>query len=191
MSGSISSEQKSEVFQLESGAKVYWKYTDIFYGHELEIDNSDPQNIMADKWCGNPYNLMTDQENKDIKSKRPAEPQVPCNLASMAHNDIIEEKDLPDDLIDNINGDCWGAFTMTNDRKDVVNIYYDSRNSKNLLTKESRTNLTNDPGCLIDDIKQGHTVVLVFGGNEFLEIYYSKIGEYIISTKVYHKMKKC
>lgn len=203
-------ESDSMIFELKCGAKVSWKKNDIFQGYHIEVVDNDPlteteTGTRTRPWCGNPYNLMTKEEYETIISKRPKASQIPCNLDSMLYNKIIEKKNLSDDIIDNIYADCWGIFTTTSDRKEIIKVYYDLRNSERKTWRTTlsvteyhekvqevsreRYRLGENPEDLINDIEQGHTVILVFGGDELIETYYYKIGELYVRSTVDHTMK--
>ena len=195
----MASKRDTKIFQLESGAKVCWKKSDAFQKYRLEvIDHGSATG------CGNPYNLMTYKERKNIEDERPESLPPPCNLDSVMYHKIIEGKDLTKELVDDINGDCWGIFTTTSDRKKILKLYYDLRNSEHstwigtLSTKEyhrkvdeiskDRFRLAEDPTDLMNDIKEGHTVVFVLGDKDFIEIYYCKIGDQFIKITIDHTL---
>lgn len=172
---------------------------DAFQRYSLEYVDSEPTG-----GCGNPFNLMTKEEYEMIINEKPKSHLVTCRLNSILYNKIIKEEDLIETISSDICADCWGIFTITNDRKEVVKIYYDNRNSDekkwrlNLSTKEyhekvkelgkERERLCNDPSDLIDDIKQNNTVVIVLGCEEFIEMYYYKIGEMYFCSTIDHTM---
>ncbi len=186
-----------EVFKLACGVEVFWQPIDAFHkNYQLNLSNEN--NIEVG--CGNPWNLMTEEEEKLIRMKKPSESCIPCNLESMMYHAVLNTKnDLVENIKNNMCGDCWGIFTTTSDRKKMLKLYYDARNSKHesmrgmvslevfrqMRDDESREleRLRNDPTDLINDIDNGHTLVLVYGGQNFLEEYFFRSGNsYVIIT---------
>jgi hypothetical protein len=179
---------KSKIYTLECGAQVTWKQSDVFDNYRLEIVVPSP----TSKGCGNPWNLMTEQETILIKSQKPKTAPVPCNLKSMMYQNIIsDEKQLSNELQDMLGGDCWGVFVTTQDRKEIIKVYFDARtNGQDLKIHDNiRNDLLKDPNELVEHIKSGHTVVIVLGGNEFIEGYFFKIGDLFVEMVNDHMIR--
>jgi len=178
----------SKIYNLESGIKVSWKKDSYFENYHLKIIDSTPND-----GCGNPWGMMTSLESEIIEKERPEMNHIPCGIKSIMKHKIISYEDLSNELIDDISSDCWGVFSTTEDRKEIVNIYFDDRKERELIDKENkfkeeRDRLIKNPQDLINEINNGNTICIVLGIRDFMEIYYCKLSDIYLQITVDHSI---
>ncbi len=160
---------------LQNGTIVEWQRDDCFSGYHIEIVESSIEN----KGCGNPWNLMNKEESARIKKTRPQTSPPPCNIESILKQSILTKTEMRKELEETISADCWGVFVTTYNRDQVAKVYFDNRNSEDKSNDDTiRERLMNDCSELMEHIENFDTVVVVMGGESFMEFYFTRMVNY-------------
>lgn len=162
---------------LQNGVIVEWQRDDCFSGYHIEIVEESAQSEI--RGCGNPWNLMTEEETARIKQTRPQTTPPPCNIGSILKQSIVTRQVMKQEIEETLCADCWGVFVTTYDRNRVKKIFFDNRTTpRNTDDDTVRERLMNDCTELMEFIDGCDTVVLVMGGESFMEFYFSKMVNY-------------
>lgn len=170
---------------LQCGMVVRWQGGDAFKNDKLEIVSYDCKCTC----CGNPYNHMTDQEFTYIKSLRHVKKEIPGGLQVLLRTETFATADeMEDDMEETLGADCWGVFTTSADRRVVHHVFFNSRTDKTEEAAKARENLMDDTLPLSECVQRGQTVVLIMGGNQFMDIYYSMTAGVLLKNVVDHTL---
>ncbi len=165
---------------LQNGVIVEWRRDNVFSKYVLHVVGGE-ENIQGQ--CGNPWNMMSSQEeDAKIRATRPPrEQRNVCGIGSLLSNHVITKDTMKTEMEYTISADCWSVFVMSNDRKELIRVYYDHRIEPEYDSFEDvRGTLCNDSSDLMQHVEHYQTVVCVMGGDEsrpFKEYYYSKLSE--------------
>lgn len=83
-----------------------WQQEDAFQKPSLEVIEYPPQH----RGCGNPWNMMTDEEDKIVRALKPTPVKVPCKIDTMLYVTAVERDKLAETVLDCLGGDIWGPF---------------------------------------------------------------------------------
>jgi hypothetical protein len=170
---------------LSCGMVVRWEREDAFKHDKLMVVND----ICECQCCGNPWNHMTDQESTYIKSLRNVKKEIPGGLQVLLQTETFATADdMEDDMKETLGADCWGVFTTSADRRVVHHIFFNFRSGKTKEAEKAREILMDDTLPLIDWVQRGQTVVFIMGGRQFMDIYYSKIGDILLKNVIDHTL---
>lgn len=173
----------NQVIELEN-VDVKWVKINAFSKYELQVVKAK-NNI----GCGNPWNAMNENERKHVESLRPRTDNLVCGIDTLLHIEIIGPEKLKEDIEQDLGADVWGLFYTNHDRTETPTVYFDHRQDPAYdLEPNIRDKLMKDSTELVDLIKNKKTIVIVFGANTFLEIYYSMINNTIIKSTVNHTL---
>lgn len=148
---------------------IVWTRAHLFDTYNIEIKNTDG--------CGNPWNKLS-EEALIVKNQGPKN-DVVCQLKDVMIHRIRTYDSISKNLENLLKSDCWGAFTITNDRKTLIQLYFDDRS--NIINKKDDIMTP-----LIQDIKNGYTVCIVMGGTSFVEFYFFDVDGKIIEIETNH-----
>ena len=169
---------------LSCGIIVRWEREDAFKHDELIVVND----ICKCQCCGNPWNHMTNDETIYVKSQQ-SKNENPLGLQVLLRADTFATADnMEDDMEEMLSADCWGVFTTSADRKVVHHVFFNSKIDKTEEAAKAREILMDDTLPLTECVQRGETVVFIMGSNQFMDIYYSKIGEVLLKNVVDHTL---
>jgi hypothetical protein len=194
-------ELNNDIIKLKSGATIRLCKSGAFNHCNIKVVTDADGNKDRCGFCHNVNAMIESDDDDEIEAMEAKmhKSNIPCGLTSIMHHEIIDEKDLAMKLSSDISECCWGIFTTTNDRKEVVKMYHDARpKSIRAYQREyrqmrkddvkKRDDLAKDPTDLIGDIYSGNTVVLVFGFEKCREIYYFKVKNLYMRIVTDHTM---
>jgi hypothetical protein len=163
---------EGEQITLKSGATVAWITFDACCHSQLDVCKW-PEGPL--EGCRNPWVFVEDgDERKLVKAKQPAVQPVPGNHQSALVLEYMNAATIQDELQSYIASDCWAVYVADKNRLlGVRQVYFDSRASDDVLEQERRDGICMTELCA--HLNEDHTVVLVMGGNEFMEIYFSRV----------------
>lgn len=162
----------------------------IPYDHPMSehFKNCDDVQI---KGCGNPYNLMSEDENKNIVLKKPKN----NSIIDECHTKVSFEKNKSYDeakkhILEYLGADCWGAYTR-NKEHEPIKIFFDMRKFKKSKNIEESHKLIEESDCqknryhliehideyLNEIINNNLTLCIILGCDDFIETYYYPNGD--------------
>lgn len=167
--------KKKMSIPLLGGGSVKWKYDANVYAYSLNWEKR-----ASTAGCGNPWNALTKEEFEKIRALKPDNPKPPCGINhKVAWSLLATEPELQKEMDQALGADCWGLYTIREDGKEKV--YFSHRTTECTDTEPCReegcwrTDFLAHPEKLVRLVKENKTVVLVMGGDDFIEIYFSAL----------------
>lgn len=107
------------------------------------------------KGCGNPFNILTDNEIEEVKNARPEVTKVKYDTYTITFNNNIET--FKDSLQSTFNGDTW-SFYKVSKYNEPIEIYYNSYDNNVDRTKDKDYSI--DYKKIIESLKTDEKLVM-------------------------------
>lgn len=165
-------------FELDNGATVQWVYKNAFENCVIQVVKAPEKK----SGCGNPWNMMTEQEAKLIRQNKPKARPIPSNMSCILENFYFSNSQVPQlikTLTDIVYGDTWSIFETDSKRQIIISTLFDLRLNKTDAEHDENAKkikgqlVESDFKSLFASVQKGNTVVFVLGRDKFQEVYFS------------------
>jgi hypothetical protein len=152
----------SPVIPLINGARVQWVRPNLYSCWELKTTEGE-----------DPWKLIVDDKERDYVNSRcpPPDLAIPFHHKSFLHTEISpSEAEVRKTIIRLLDPNCWAAYAISRERKQLKVIWFDrcSGSANNVFTA---AHLIINPDPMLEQLKNGYTVVLILGGLTSPEVY--------------------